>query len=365
MSSTGQAQASTPPEDFAANMFNRPLQAVEVCYAQREACEKCYTQCASAHDTYFSGATLSPGTLISLTHECRTQISNHRTGMEPWCVNDWTRFFATSDFKASAESCEMEGTECARRMVEWARRRHSSGSLQTQHNDYRLAEQIGITGKAIEYMQLSKAWYHGQVNKYERLEEWWDEDILIEMDTHLKTPHSNNTRFSDPVFHNLTAMTDETRRVDKYLYRNDLLSARVENKFVRQDIMQKVPQYLESIKTLQNHIQSNKEQTDTYLSEIKNLVIKTYEAQEKATNFAYETTHADGLDGDIVLLDKELLDMFAELQKERTLLIEANRKSTLNKLRLTGAMRHLVSQLTKAQRQVGCSDDEVFASHTS
>lgn len=355
------AAASTKTEDFAKGMFKRKLDSVEKCYSVRESCQKCYSKCASARNTFFSGSSVPPSSLISMIHDCRVQISNHRTGMEPWCVNDWTRFFATPAFQATEETCKMEATECARRMREWADRRREAGTLNQHHNDFKQAEKMGATGKAMEYLQLSKSWYDGQINKYQRLDEWWDDNILIEMEKHLKTPESNDTRFSDPVFYNLTGLKTETRRVDKYLYRNDLLSARVENKFVRQDILQKVPQYLNSITSLTNHVKSKKTQTDGYLKDIKEIAAKTYEAQVKATNFAYQTTHAGGLDGEIVLLDKELLNMFSELQTERAILSEGNRKSTLTKLRLTGAMRRLVKELTTAQRKVGCSKEDTFS----
>lgn len=348
-------------KDFAKEMFSRSLESIEECYESSDDCNACYKQCTQAHPTFFSSLSSSPVHVSTQLRTCRLDISNQRAGMEPWCINDWRHFFATSDFKPSASTCEMRAIDCAHRMLEIMEQKRVNGFISDKDPDYNLVKRMASVGIAFQRRKHSEEWYSLQKNKYERLEQWYGENILVEMERHMKNPEGNDTRFSDPVFFNFTEMKKEVGRIHSLLFRNNLANAQAENKNVRTNTINRIQFYLESIFKLQNHVVSNKKETNRYLKEIKELAIKTYDAQKRATNFAYESTHTSGLDGEIVLLDKDLLNLFKELQEERNILNDLTVYTTLDKLQLVGGMRRMIVSVTMAQRRAGCKREELFS----
>lgn len=347
-------------EDFAASMFNTDINDIEDCNTARWACSNCYTQCPSAHDAFYSGMIESSLKTIALLRLCRRDMSNHRTGMEPWCINNATHFYATDEFIATDESCKMEPTECAPRLYSWARERVDAGEMTVSESDYHVALKIYAVGVAAAEAAQSEQWFIGQATKYDRLEEWWNDDVLAEMKKHLETPEANDTRFSDPVYSNLTSVEKEARARDIFLYHNSLQNAKIENDFVKQDTLEKINRSLRSILALESHITSQQELTKQYLNEIKENVVKINAAQEKAINLAYETAHAGGLSDEVVELDKGVLDMFRELRAAQETLNKLVTRVTIEKVRLTFAIKSLAKEIVDAQLKARCSDQEIF-----
>lgn len=347
-------------EDQAADMFTTSLGSIVTCFSNGAACSSCLSQCPSAANTFFLGMIDSPSNTISLLRTCRREISDQRTGMEPWCVNDAQGFHATDQFNATETSCKMEPVECAPRLNAWAKKRVEDGKMSQSDPDYQLVQKIFQVGIANAEATRSENWYNGQVTKYNRLQEWWNEDVLAEMTKHLTTPEANDTRFSDPVYHNLTAIKEETRQRDISLYRNSLQNARVENGFVKQDTLESIRQSLKSILSLSSQIASQRNLTEGYLEEIKDTVVKINVAQERATDFAYETAYTNGLDGEVVSLDKDILKTFRELKSAQEVFNEMVTKVTITKVKLTFAMRLLVKEIVAAQMKVRCDSREIF-----
>lgn len=352
--------SATAIEDLAAGMFETEMDAIETCNDARWACSNCLTQCPSARDTFYSGMIESPLKTIMLLRLCRKDMSNQRIGMEPWCINNATHFYATDEFNATDTSCKMEPTECATRLYSWARERIDAGEMSVSDSDYYAALKIYAVGAATAEATESEKFYNGQVTKYNRLEQWLEENILVEMDKHLETPDANNTRFSDPVYHNLTAVEEETEERDAYLYRNSLQNAKVENDLIKQDTMEKIKQSIDAILALKNHIASQKELTDQYLAEIKETVVKINAAQERAVDLAYETAHTRGLDDEVASLDRDVLNMFRQLREAQETLNRLVTQVTIEKVRLTFAIKSLAKEIVDAQLKAQCSSKEIF-----
>lgn len=66
------------------------------------------------------------------------------------------------------------------------------------------------------------------------------------------------------------------------------------------------------------------------------------------------------LDGEIVLLDKDLLDLFIRLKDERALLRKASVRSTNIKMRLILAMRSMVREISISQQRNRCGYNKFY-----
>lgn len=347
-------------DDLAAAMFETDMDAIETCNDARWACSNCLTQCPEARDTFYSGMIETPLKTIMLLRLCRKDMNNQRIGMEPWCINNATHFYATDEFNATETSCQMDPTECAPRLYSWARERIDAGEMTVSDPDYHIALKVYAVGSAAAEATESEKYYYGQVTKYTRLEQWLEEDILKEMVRHLETPDANDTRFADPVYQNLTAVEEETMERDLYLDRNSLQAARMENDLIKQNSTEQIKQSLQAILALENRITSQKELTDRLLAEIKQTLVKINAAQEKAIDLAYELTHTGGLDDEVASLDRDVLAMFRQLREAQGMLNKLVTQVTIEKVRLTFALKSLAKEIVDAQLKARCSNQEIF-----
>lgn len=341
--------------DYGREMFSRPFQSVDECYRTRDECNICYNQCQKAHRSFFSNPSSSPIDISTQLRKCRIEMSNQRTAMTTWCINDWNHFYATKEFRPTEKSCWMHQTDCAAIVIGAVKEKQEVG-----HPNIILAAKMAALGRVYQKRKRVRLWHVSQRNKYEKLETWFKKDALVEMKKHLKNPSRLDTQWSDPVYKNLTGVKKEVERINEILDQNNIQKAQAKNREAHLKYDRRMQVFLESIANLENHIISNKQVTNGYLKEIKQLVIKTYEAQLKASNLAYETTHVSKIDGQIILLDKELLEMFEDLRRERRTLSNFLAYSTGDKLKLVRGMRKMITAITLAQRDSGCPREELF-----
>ncbi|CAN8074284.1 unnamed protein product [Agarophyton chilense] len=345
---------------FSGNMTGGPTE----CYLAAESCDTCQRECqtqAARHfftdnepNVHYSNYTRS----VDELHRCAKYTTKLRRGLPHWCVNDGTRYFATSEFEPTVSSCTREPRACAKWMAKEAHKNLEDGVWDSENHSYLLAKEMEELVAAQEDLAI-------EMQRHKRLEEEanevlkaWNERLLDMAILHLENPEETETKFADPVFLNFSYMKDEEKRMETEVSNYNLYEANNRNKEVRKETLEKIPLFLGSIARLENHVKSKKTETDRYLQEIKVIANRTARLQMAATNIIYETTHSNNLDGEIALLDQELLELYIELKKERALLHDANLNSTFSKLRLVGMMRRLVKEISIGQSE--CPPSEQF-----
>lgn len=337
---------------------------VTQCYLATEACNSCQRECSTqSARNFFSGSAStsdagSYATLVSDLHRCRIYNRKLRRGLPHWCVNDGTKYFATGSFVPSESTCTREPIACAKWLGKEADRNIRDRIWNQQTEFYVLAKKMEELATAKEDLIIETKETNKSKEKADEILKAWDERWYDEAAIHLENPEGNATRFADPIFFNYTFVKDEIHRMDMEIYNNDLFNANKRNKEIRKETIENIPLYLGSISMLQNHIKSRRARTDRYLQEIKEIANRTAQLQIEATNIIYETTHSKDLDGEIALLDHELLDLYVDLKSERARLYQANLHSTISKLRLVGMMRRLVKEISIHQSE--CPSNEQF-----
>lgn len=333
---------------------------VRACHFAESACRECFKECHSNRLSFFGSASSAQRheDLVVSLQECLRETNYYRQWLPKWCINDQKGFYATQDFPANEENCLMQPIACSQHIEKRLRRQSKERDI--PFGRYRLALMIGQLGRAQRDLTRETEEFAERKKKVQRIRQAWEEKWLDEALLHIEKPEENLTRYADPAFHNFRELEKENKEMDLIVSRNNIVSASVENKFVRRDTVDKIPEFINSIRGLKNQIHSKKDVTDRYLNEIKDVAVRTAQLQENATNIIYETTHGKELDGEIAILDKELLDLYVELKKERSKLRELNVRSTFAKLRLVALMRMTVQQVSRQQIRQGCVASEVM-----
>lgn len=339
-------------------MFTYPFHLLARCSSTTQ-CNLCQANCPTSRPLFFSSSTSVNHFYddhVSDLFACRRRLLRLRNGLSDWCINDENGFYAIDSFIPTTDSCFRYPAACAVALAARAEERVSMGKLSNEHRRVVLARKILQLAMASEEATRAKKGYEEARIRADAIKKAWDEkwyDVAI---FHLEQPDEKVTRFADPVFVNYSGMLRDVEIMDASVSSNDLKQAYVENKFVRKETISEIPKLMHSIFGLRNEIVSKKHVTDAYLKEIKELTTRTFELQQLATNIIYETTHSAGLDGEIVLLDRDLFNLYIALKKERADLSNENVQTTFSKLRLVGMMRQLVLEISKRQRADGCSD---------
>ncbi|PXF48123.1 hypothetical protein BWQ96_02075 [Gracilariopsis chorda] len=337
---------------------------VTQCYLTTEPCNSCQRECLTQNARNFFGGAASTSqagsypTVIADLHRCRIYNRKLRRGLPHWCVNDGTKYFATSGFVPSESTCTREPIACAKWLGKEADKNLRDRIWNQQTEFYVMAKKMEELATAKEDLIIETKETNKSKEKADEILKAWEGRWYDEATIHLENPEGNGTRFADPVFFNYTSVKKEVRQMDMEISNNDLYHANKRNKEIRKETMETIPIYLGSISGLQNHIKSRKARTDRYLQDIKEIANRTAHLQIEATNIIYETTHSKDLDGEITLLDHELLDLYADLKAERAKLYQANLNSTISKLRLVGMMRRLVKEISIQQSE--CPSNEQF-----
>lgn len=286
---------------------------------------------------------------------CHEDYLALKAGLPEWCMNDGHDFFPVPGYVPTDEQCRlMSKVSCTTKWLSDLEKERRSGTRSKTNAAFKTAK------KAQEHANImeSLAYYEKELaelpSKIQKYKEEREQNLLSEAYKHLEDPSEKETVFSHPIYIDMDKTISENRRLDLYISRNDIYMASLENKFVRRETVNQIPAFLNAISSLENHIQSKKSDTDAYIEDIKDISERTAVLQEKATNLIYETTHAKDVDGAIELLDKELFELYTALRQERSVLGDANVKSTFAKLRLIGMLRRLVIEISEQQQRMGC-----------
>jgi len=347
-----------PEKDLAQDLFSRPLHSVTACHSVTSQCTKCFQTCSNYRPffDYSYGNLDIPSDLF----ECRVNMSHHRMGVATWCQNDDTEFFATSDFQPNNKNCEMDVSTCTRNMMKLYETKNKKEGMKKYHPQYRLAQKLKYAGELYEQLKEKEEWYEETKQKHNQLAQWYQEDIVKEMDKHLNDPVNSNTRFSDPVYKAAKEMNTKIKETKEYIDGMDLDGAIKDTVETRKVTAQEIDRHLRSIRRLENRIKSKKKETDKYLSDIKKLVTKTHDAQREATHFSFETTHASGLDTELNRLNRRLMKGMDTLRKEKLVLSKEMNKAAQEKVKLVQRIREMIEVITQHQKRNKCGLGDFF-----
>lgn len=335
-------------------LFRIPYKQLRECHFAEDSCATCWKQCPKARIPFF-GSNRGVAThedLVTSTQECIRHTTYFRKWLPEWCINDQRGFYSTKDFSPSPDACLLRPIACSQYLTK------TSGSDPKKKE---LSISIANLGRAKQSLSDEQNEIADNKRKASFVAKAWKEQWLDEAQFHLENHREQVTKFSDPIFLNYTNMKAQNIQMTQKIKENNVAKAVADNQHVKRDTVEKIPQFLKMIKALKNHIHSKKKETNVYLVQIKQLAVKTADYQKKATNILFETSYATTLDGEIEVLDKELIELYGELKKERALLSELHVRSTFSKLRIVGVLRRMIQYISEVQRKNKCPASEVMA----
>lgn len=338
---------------------------MSVCQQNAQACFSCVKTCQyqpgsikeKAHE-----ARLRQANMVKEVATCHAEYLKLRTGLPDWCFNRGTEFYTTPDFEPTSEICGlMSKRRCAQQWVDDLEIDIQVGKLKKNSHEHKTGK------KALEYANLLEA-IDLETRELERIPELAEQyseekkqNLLEQAMRHLQDPSKNSTIYSNPVYADLDTVKAENNKWDREISKNDAYMAGIENMFVRKSTIDRIPEILNSILKLENHVHSKRAETDTDLNAIKSLSKKTAKLQSQTTNLLFESTHVKNADGTIEALDDELISLYEKLREKRTSLRKLNEKGTGAKAQLLDIMRQLVQEISKQQDRMGCrAADVVF-----
>lgn len=320
----------------------------EKCHANLPACLSCIDECGSqAQNT-------SREKLINFSialEACERKMSKLRSTLPTWCLVDGTGFSSKPGYVPQSEVCEkIDIQKCFRH---WMMEDKDVITFEVR----RLASEYASLYGSVQHDIADIKRFPDLLDNYKTEKE---KKLLEQANIHLKQLDGNTTIYADPVYYGIYELSSENDNLEILISRTDVYSAGIENRFVRRETIDKVPSLLSSILELKNHIHSKKEETEVFLADIKMIARKITKFQGEAASLMYETTHLQDADGEISLLDRELFSLYVELKKERAVLNRANLKAAFTKMRLVGALRRLVWEISRSQAKGGCRPEELM-----
>merc|ERR1712137_337528 len=164
-------------------------------------------------------------------HRCRSEISRVRTGMEHWCLNNEQGFYASNGFHVSGQNCKHLDTEkCSMELLDEFRRLVRHGKMKPNAIRLEIAQKLLAATEAYKQMELQRIKYNTEREKFNHLKELFSEDVLKEMNEHLRNPHETNTRFNDPVFKTIAKTEKELNRLKRWFADYNLNKAQEEER---------------------------------------------------------------------------------------------------------------------------------------
>ena len=322
-----------------------------------KSCLECSSTCPSLFKSYFKKSVQEYRNEVRKFSICRSRISFETRALPDWCLADEKGYYHNDKFEFSENTCMniTSGRMCIE-MIESYYSGRKDRTPEMKEYIYAIMELIDVVEKrdkaALDWANIKSTWAFSK--------EAYENDWLKEYEAYSNNLSDSKSRFFNPTFYNYSNWLADFHRIDRLVSKTDLHSLNIERLFVEKDTVNKIPSLITDIKGLKNDIFSRKEETDKVLDEIKEIVDQIFSAQLNATNVIYEITHSRNLDGQITLLDKELLDLYIKLKSERGKLRSATVKSTFSKLRLIAVIRNLIRKISQQQKEQGCSGGQII-----
>lgn len=326
-----------------------------------KSCLECSSTCPSLFETYFKKSVSEYRKDVRDFSICRSRLSFDTRAFPDWCLVDENGYYHNDKFEVSENVCMNVTSE--RTCIEIIDRHEKHDSFRRLIRTPEKQEFIDTVKELVTVVEeRDKAALYFARNKlfWAFIDEAFEKDWVVEYEAYSNNLEDTKSRFFNPAFYNYSNWVADYYRIDRLVSKTDLHSLNVERLFVEKDTIGKIPSLITDIKALKNDIFSRKEETDKVLDEIKEIADQIFSAQMNSTNVIYEITHSRNLDGQITLLDKELLDLYVKLKSERGKLRSATVKSTFSKLRLIAVIRNLIRKISQRQKEQGCSGGQVL-----
>lgn len=317
------------------------------CHARLSECLTCTQECSFQSQNRYRERLMNSSIAVQ---GCHQKLSQFRPRLPSWCQIDGSGINSKPGYVPHSKKCDkMDVVKCVQT---WFREgRGDTRAVRKMVNDYAILL-AGLQKQKTEMERLSRLRHEYREEKRKRL--------LEQAKEHMRRLDENRTIYADTLYHGIYEIAHENNNLDMMISRTDVYSAKMENKFVRMETVDKVPRLVSGILQLKNRIHSRKHETESYLTDIRSIAKNTIILQETAANVLYETTHEDDVDKEVAILDKELFKLHAELKEERAVLDRAHTKATFTKMRLVGGLRQLVWDVSRTQSRSGCAAQELM-----
>lgn len=304
---------------------------------------------------------LKQANAVSEVDECQAKYLELSAGLPNWCFNVADNFQTSKTFVPTEDVCGLiDKRKCTERWLNDMQNDVDEGKLKRSSLQFRLAK------KAVEYATLLDA-IEVEKMRLERI------PLLVKQYSNERRTHSigqaksflSNTairgnKYSSPAFVDIHKVKANTRKLDLKVSRSDERMVLFQNEVMKDRTVEKIPKIVEDIKKMKRKFRFNAHQADKDLKQIRNIMDKTKQLQDETAELVYETSHSKDAEGEIRILDRELLNIYEKIGRQRKLLSETNTHATDAKAELLKIMRDLVKEISEQQAKMKCHDNEVM-----
>lgn len=349
--------ASNAKADNAKDMFERPLKEVQACAKSHKNCKKCYRKCPSKRKSFFNVQNDKFKQWPKKVLKCRKSISKARKGIQPWCLSDDKRFYASSGFLPNHQTCaHLDPDICGEQLAEELKRQAQDGKIPFEH-----IEQILEAATAYKYMEIQRVKYEAESKKFTYLKRLYSPEMLKEMNDHLRNPQETHTRFNDPVYKEIANGKAELKRLETKFADNDVKLVKEQTQKVRHWTENLIDERMHLMDIYQNQLQSESQNAEVtgYMNEIRGLIRMIYQSQLEARDYQYESKRDLTIQGELNSLDKQYTQQKVLLGAARDMMRTELKKAAKQKQKLVNSIRLMIKTISFIQKK-NCPGDDHF-----